>query len=88
MYCTAPRQLRILPQLTRAMHPNTHFGRPVFNHSRPDSSSALVCRMVPRRLSHLDAGTRFIGADSICNLWQKDQAVVMPHRNPRTNDFT
>ena len=38
-------------------------------------------RMVPRRLSHLDAGTRFIGADSIRNLGQKDQAAVMPHRN-------
>ena len=64
------------------------FGRPVFNHSRPDVSSSLVYRMVPWSLSHLDAGTRFIGADSICNLWQKDQAAVMPHRNPRTNDFT
>ena len=55
------------------------------------------------RLSHMDAGTRFIVADSIRNLGQEDRAVVMPnrmidakpartldagHRNPLTNDFT
>ena len=55
------------------------------------------------RLSHLDAGRRFIVADSIRNMGQEDRAVVMPnrmidakpartldagHRNPLTNDFT
>ena len=29
------------------------------------------------RLSHMDAGTRFILADSIRNLGQEDRAVVM-----------
>ena len=48
--CTVPRQLRKYAQLTRAMHPNTLFVRPVFNRSRPDGSSALACRVVPRRL--------------------------------------
>ena len=36
--------------------------------------------MVPWRLSHLDAGTRFIVADSIRNLGQEDRAAVMPNR--------
>ena len=39
-------------------------------------------------LSHLDAGTRFIAADSIRNMGQEDRAAVMPDRNRRTNDFT
>ena len=57
----------------------------------------------PWRLSYLDAGRRFIVADSIRNLGQEDRAVVMSnqmidakparmldagHRNPLTNDFT
>ena len=103
LYCTVPRQLRKYAQLTRAMHPNTLFVRPVFNRSRPDGSSALACRVVPRRLSYSDVGTRFIVADSIRNLGQEERAVVMPHRmidakparmldaghrNPLTNDFT
>ena len=45
-----------------------------------DGSSVLAYTMVPWRLSHLGTGTRFIVADSIRNLWQKDQAAVMPHR--------
>ena len=83
LYCTVPRQLRILPQLTRAMYPNTLFVRPVFNRSHPDGSSALACRVVPRRLSYSDVGTRFIVADSIRNLGQEERAVVMPHWNIR-----
>ena len=82
-YCTVPRQLRKYAQLTRAMHPNTLFVRPVFNRSRPDGSSALACRVVPRRLSYSDVGTRFIVADSIRNLGQEERAVVMPHWNTR-----
>ena len=83
LYCTVPRQLRKYAQLTRAMHPNTLFVRPVFNRSRPDGSSALACRVVPRRLSYSDVGTRFNVADSIRNLGQEDRAVVMPHWNTR-----
>ena len=83
LYCTVPRQLRKYAQLTRAMHPNTLFVRPVFNRSRPDGSSALACRVVPRRLSYSDVGTRFIVADSIRNLGQEERAVVMPHWNTR-----
>ena len=75
MYCTVPRQLRKYAQLTRAMHPNTLFVRPVFNRSRPDGSSALACRVVPRRLSYSDVGTRFIVADSIRNLGQEERAL-------------
>ena len=44
--------------------------------------------MKAMRLSHLDAGRRFIVADSIRNLGQEDRAAVMPNRNPLTNDFT
>ena len=83
LYCTVPRQLRKYAQLTRAMHPNTLFVRPVFNRSRPDGSSVLACRVVPRRLSYSDVGTRFIVADSIRNLGQEERAVVMPHWNTR-----
>ena len=83
LYCTVPRQLRKYAQLTRAMHPNTLFVRPVFNRSRPDGSSALACRVVPRRLSYSDVGTRFIVADSIRNLGQEERAVVMRHWNTR-----
>ena len=83
LYCTVPRQPRKYAQLTRAMHPNTLFVRPVFNRSRPDGSSALACRVVPRRLSYSDVGTRFIVADSIRNLGQEERAVVMPHWNIR-----
>ena len=83
LYCTVPRQLRKYAQLTRAMHPNTLFVRPVFNRSRPDGSSALACRVVPRRLSYSDVGTRFIVADSIRNLGQEERALVMPHWNTR-----
>ena len=39
-------------------------------------------------LSHLEAGTRIVAADSIRNLGQEDRAAVMTNRNPRTNDFT
>ena len=83
LYCTVPRQLRKYAQLTRAMHPNTLFVRPVFNRSRPDGSSVLACRVVPRRLSYSDVGTRSIVADSIRNLGQEERAVVMPHWNTR-----
>ena len=38
--------------------------------------------------SYLDAGRRLIVADSIRNMGQEDRAALMPHRNPRTNDFT
>ena len=34
-------------------------------------------------LSHLEAGTRIVAADSIRNLGQEDRAAVMPHRHPR-----
>ena len=71
----------------------------------PPPTMAFVSRPLTKamRLSHLDAGTRFIVADSIRNLGQEDRAVVMPnrmidakpartldagHRNPLTNDFT
>ena len=49
---------------------------------------AAVSRALTKAVALVLFGRRFIGADSICNLWQKDQAAVMPHRNPRTNDFT
>ena len=87
-YCTASRQLHILPLLTRGIASQHSFQRPVLNHSRPDGSSVLACRMVPWHLSHLDAGTRFIVSDSIRNLGQEERAVVTAHRNAGTNDFT
>ena len=71
----------------------------------PLPTMAAVSRPLTKamRLSHMDAGTRFIVADSIRNLEQEDRAVVMPnqmidakptrmldagHRNPLTNHFT
>ena len=45
----------------------------------PLATMAAVSRPLTKamRLSHMDAGTRFIVADSIRNLGQEDRAVVM-----------
>ena len=88
LYCTLPRQLRKYAQLTRAMHPNTLFVRLVFNRSRPDGSSALAGRVVPRRLSYSDVGTRFIVADSIRNLGAGRTGRSNAALEYSTNDFT
>ena len=89
LYCTAPRQLRILPLLDEGDSIPILISDDRFSTiPATDGSSALAYTMVPWRLSHSGAGTRFIVADSIRNLGQEDRAAVMPNWNPRTNDFT
>ena len=81
LYCIAPRQLRILPLLDEGDSIPIRISDDRFSTiPATDGSSVLAYTMVPWRLSHLGTGTRFIVADSIRNLWQKDQAAVMPHR--------
>ena len=81
LYCTAPRQLRILPLLDEGDSIPIRISDDRFSTiPATDGSSVLAYTMVPWRLSHLGTGTRFIVADSIRNLGQEDQAAVMPHR--------
>ena len=88
LHCIAPRQLRILPPLTGGIASQHSLWTTGLTIPDTDGSSALECRMVPWRVSHLGAGTRFIVSDSIRNLGQDERAAVTPHRNAGTNDFT
>ena len=56
---------------------------PCTSHGSRQPAAEKVVVPVPFGDRHAD-----LAADSIRNLWQKDQAALMPNRNPRTNDFT
>ena len=48
----------------------------------------MIKTIISAGLSRLETGTRIVIADNIRDLGQEDWSAVMPHRHPRTNDFT